>query len=41
MYHPDKKIYIDYMEFANSSKEAKEKAKIKTKNIVISARVMK
>lgn len=36
----EKGFYYSYMEFAESSKHAKDKAKIKTNNKIISARVI-
>jgi len=41
LYSKHEDLRYSYLEIAKTSKEAKEKAKLKTNNQVISARVMK
>jgi len=41
LFNQDKNFYYSYMEFATSSKDAKQKAKEKTNHKIISARIMK
>lgn len=41
LFNQEKNFYFSYMEIANSSKEAKEKAKTKTKHKIVSARIIK
>lgn len=41
LYNPTTEKYYSYMELAHSSKEAKEKAKLKTNHKIVSAREIK